>query len=150
MGSIDLDPASTAEANAAVRAERFFTKEDNGLLEPWRGRIFLNPPGDDRGLLPKAFWSKLCTEYIYGPVTEAIYLGFNLEQLVSLQTNTVGPLVADPSPLWYPICVPRRRLPFRRPDGKIVKGNTHGSFVTYLGWRTQRFTRVFSQIGDVR
>lgn len=150
MGGIDLDPATTAEANERIRATRFFTKEDDGLCQKWSGRVWLNPPGDKQGALPKAFWSKLCNEYVYGAVTEAVYLGFNLEQLVSLQSTTVGELVLSPSPLYFSMCVPKRRLAFMRPDGTIAKGNTHGSFITYLGWRPQRFARVFEEIGDVR
>ena len=45
LGRIDLDPASCATANRAVRAARFFAKADNGLAQPWSGLVFLNPPG---------------------------------------------------------------------------------------------------------
>lgn len=36
-----LDPCASPE-NAVCR--RYFTIADNGLLQPWRGRVFLNPP----------------------------------------------------------------------------------------------------------
>jgi ParB family chromosome partitioning protein len=150
MGGIDLDPASTAKANKFIRATHFYTKEDDGLVQRWGGRLWLNPPGDKQGMLPKAFWSKLCQEFVYGDVHEAVYLGFNLEQLVSLQSTTVGELVLSPSPLYFPMCVPKRRLAYSRSDGTVVKSNTHGSFISYLGWRPQRFARVFEEIGDVR
>ena len=44
LGAIDLDPASSAAAQATVRAARFFTRDEDGLRHEWRGRIWLNPP----------------------------------------------------------------------------------------------------------
>lgn len=41
-GEFDLDPcAPTPEWHTAKKC---YTKEDNGLLQPWNGRVFLNPP----------------------------------------------------------------------------------------------------------
>lgn len=44
LGEIDLDPASCTEANEIVRAERFYSFHENGLVQDWRGRVWLNPP----------------------------------------------------------------------------------------------------------
>ncbi len=51
MGGIDLDPASSISANRSVRAERIFTKNENGLFQEWRGRCWVNSPG---GLVDEA------------------------------------------------------------------------------------------------
>ena len=52
MGAIDLDPASSAEANRVVRAGCYFDKASDGLTMLWYGRVFLNPPYA-RGLVNK-------------------------------------------------------------------------------------------------
>ncbi len=44
LGTIDLDPATNPTAQGWIRATRIFTKTENGLLHPWRGRVWLNPP----------------------------------------------------------------------------------------------------------
>lgn len=41
FGPFDLDPCCTQE-NA--KAPRFFTRESDGLAQPWAGRVFVNPP----------------------------------------------------------------------------------------------------------
>ncbi|MGE3806212.1 MAG: DNA N-6-adenine-methyltransferase [Gemmataceae bacterium] len=37
----DLDPCCTAES---AKCERHFTAADDGLAQPWQGRVFMNPP----------------------------------------------------------------------------------------------------------
>jgi phage N-6-adenine-methyltransferase len=41
FGKFDLDPC--ADATNAV-ASRYFTKAENGLVQPWFGNVFMNPP----------------------------------------------------------------------------------------------------------
>lgn len=72
MGDIDLDPASCAQAQDAVRARRFFTKEQDGLRQEWAGRVFLNPPYAARLITP--FVRKLVASYVAGDVQQAILL----------------------------------------------------------------------------
>jgi phage N-6-adenine-methyltransferase len=41
FGPFELDPAATAE-NA--KAPAYFTADSDGLVQPWHGRVFCNPP----------------------------------------------------------------------------------------------------------
>lgn len=42
--TFDLDPCSPVGVTTAVPATGFYTKEDDGLLQPWRGFVWVNPP----------------------------------------------------------------------------------------------------------
>ena len=41
LGEIEVDPASCAEAQVNIQAQTFYTLDDDGLRQPWPGRIFL-------------------------------------------------------------------------------------------------------------
>jgi hypothetical protein len=45
MGAIDIGhPASNSGEIPTVPAQRHYTAQDNGLVQPWAGQVFLNPP----------------------------------------------------------------------------------------------------------
>ena len=45
MGTrFDLDVAAPRGGAANVPASKYYTKEDNGLTQPWEGFVFMNPP----------------------------------------------------------------------------------------------------------
>lgn len=141
MGGIDIDPASCAKANETVRAETFFTKEDDGLWQRWEGRVFLNPPGG----LVRRFWSELLGQHHTGIVKQAVWIGYSLQQLQTLQA-------ADPGPVAYAsaICYPRRRIAFINEQGQPSKAPTHANYIAYLGRNKDTFAIHFSQFGEVR
>ncbi len=175
MGGIDLDPASHEQANLTVKADRFFTAEDDGLKRPWRAlRIFINPPGgknaDGKPLVP-AFWRHMMSEWAHGHFSAGIWIGYSLEQLQTLQG------VAHFSPLDFPICVTSKRIAFveneakkrarleeidavnilrkargekLRPRNENGASPSHSNYITYIGTNTEAFENVFSQFGKVR
>ena len=69
MGGIDLDPASCAEAQTVVRADRWIGLPDDGLDHDWSGRVWLNPPF--RGGMLRRFARRMLSE----PITAGCFLG---------------------------------------------------------------------------
>ena len=64
MGAIDLDPCSNSREIPNVPAARHYTAQDNGLVQPWEGRVFLNPPF---GPGVEQWFSKLYLERVRRP-----------------------------------------------------------------------------------
>ena len=69
LGEIDLDPASSEAAQFCVRAKRFFVPKQDGLKQPWQGRVWLNPPYSQP--LIAQFVSKMVSEWWSGRIAEA-------------------------------------------------------------------------------
>jgi hypothetical protein len=72
LGGIDLDPASSKVANEVIQAVTFYTSEQDGLKESWRGRVWMNPPY--AGELIGLFATKLVNAYNDGKIPAAIVL----------------------------------------------------------------------------
>jgi ParB family chromosome partitioning protein len=141
LGEIDLDPASCAFANRIVQAKRFYTREENGLTQPWYGRVWLNPPygktqqGQASNL--EYFTRRLVEQYECGNVTAAILL---------IPVNTATRWF---DALWcYPICFPSFRVHFYNEQGPSSNPSLGTCFV-YLGQQEQRFIDVFQQFGQI-
>jgi hypothetical protein len=107
LGGFDLDPASDAAANVAIRASRIFTIDDDGLAQTWRGRVIHNPPTP-----PRQWWEKLCREHAAGNVPSAVYIAYSFEQLQ--QSQGWGAESGLPHMLDFAVCIPRGRIRFRR------------------------------------
>lgn len=167
LGRIDLDPASSFLANCHVKARRYYgTSLDgtftDGITHFWCGRIWMNHPFGrpetacvqpcERNkknpnhvchkihYLGNAVWiNKLIQEFICKNITEALCITYACTSEVWFQ-----PL------LNHPQCFLSPRTNYYTPDGKVKKGVTKGSVITYLGDNVQGFARVFQEFGKIK
>lgn len=136
MGAIDIDPASTAEANVVVGAAKFYTPEDDGLAQPWSGRLWMNPPYAQP--LVDRFCARLARTYAAGEVSQACVLVNNATETAWFQT-----VAAEATA----ICFPRGRLKFWHPRKESIP--LQGQAVIYLGPSIEAFKRAFLPFGFV-
>jgi len=142
LGPIELDPASCEIANQVIRAERYYTLEDDGLSQDWRCKtMWCNPPfgrvPGDRTLGKADIWAqRLVREYECGNVGEAILLvhAHTYKQWFRPLCN-------------YLVCF-SERLYFWNAQNKSGR-SPHGSALFYLGKQPQKFVDVFDQFGPV-
>ena len=136
MGGIDLDPASSAEANKVVGAKVFYDERANGLGRPWRGRVWMNPPY--AGSLIGQFSAKLAEEFRARRVTQACVLVNN-----ATETKWFQGLAEVASA----ICFPLGRVKFWHPRKESIP--LQGQAVLYLGDRGSEFVARFAPKGIV-
>lgn len=138
IGPIDLDPASSAEANDFINASFFYTEQSNGLVQPWFGRVFLNPPyGDWTG----KFVNKLVDEFSeIKRVEEAILL---------INSNTSTKYWQRAYKSANAICYPSKRIAFIDENGVPRKSPPHPNSIFYFGENADKFSNVFLKFGIV-
>ncbi len=111
LGEFDLDPCE-CEPQPWHHAFHGYSKSDDGLNQPWNGRVWLNPP--------------------YGPVT-----GVWLAKLAD-HGNGIALVQARIETDWFfdtvwnkadSVFVMRKRPTFFRPDGTRASGNSGGPCV---------------------
>lgn len=134
LGKIDLDPCAEAHGDRAnVPARDHYTRKDNGLSKPWKGRVFMNPP---YGLEVTEWVAALINFHKSGDVPEAI-------ALLSSRTDNGWFRALD----LYPVCFVDHRLHFSGADN----GAMFPSAIFYLGTlHRAAFERRFAQLGSVR
>jgi len=129
FGRIDLDPCSNV-GKPNVPAAKHYTWADDGLQQPWAGRVYMNPP---YGREIDDWVQKLAEEYEAGNVIEAV-------ALVPARTDTA----------WfrrlrqYVRCFIFGRLSFS--DSGTAP---FPSVAVYLGDHVEGFVATFGDIGDV-
>ncbi len=133
MGGIDLDPASSIEANKIIKAKQIFTIDDDGLSKEWQGRIWMNPPYS--GDLVGKFVMKLCDT--------------NVDEFIILVNNAT-------ETEWFQslatrcdyVCFPRGRIRYWKP-GKDTLSPLQGQAMFYMGNNRDKFVSVFREMGVI-
>jgi len=134
LGAIDLDPASSTEAQAVVGAGRFFVLADDGLSKRWRGRVWLNCPYSR----PGPWVEHLIGAYDRGDVSACVAL-FN---------SMTGARWFDAMARQAWRCELRKRIAFYGPATGGGPGMRDQVFF-YLGARPERFGAVFGEHGRI-
>jgi ParB family chromosome partitioning protein len=121
-------------AQQTVKAETFFTPEDDGLAKEWHGNVWLNPPYH-RELQP-LFVDKLVAEVKACRVKQAIMLTNN---------STDTEWFRKAAEAANAICFTYGRVAFTTPGGEEV-APTQGQAFFYFGPNVKQFAEVFRKI----
>jgi DNA N-6-adenine-methyltransferase (Dam). len=132
---IDLDPASSKIANEIVKADNYFTAEENGLSQVWYGKVWMNPPYSKE--LIGEFTKKFTDEYEAGNIVEGIVLVNNATETAWF-TNMIRSASA--------VVFPRGRILYYSPK-KEIGAPLQGQAFIYFGWNADRFLEIFCSIG---
>lgn len=136
LGSIDLDPASSEQANKVIRASKYFTKVDDGLTHEWAGNVFLNPPYKQP--LVAQFTAKLVECHEAGDVNAAVLLTNNSTDTKWWQHAALMATAA---------CFTAGRIKFYR--DKQYDSPTNGQVFLFFGHGRRAFIDEFQQYGFV-
>jgi phage N-6-adenine-methyltransferase len=127
-GRVDLDPC--ADPGKSFPAAEHFTEADNGLVKPWVGRVYMNPP---YGRTIERWTTKLRDEMTSGWTTEAVAL------LPARMDTRWWHELAPPH-----VCFIRGRLRFSGYD----QSAPFPSVAVYFGKSPERFRDAFAHLGQ--
>ena len=117
LGKIELDPFSSATANAHIRAQRYFTSHNSAFVQPdWcASTIYMNPPYS-RGVCQKAT-ARFIDEFNKKSFRAGVVLVNNMTDTVWFHDLWAHATRA---------CFFKGRLSFMTADNKRESGNTRG------------------------
>lgn len=153
MGGIDLDPFSNPIAQKWVAAKTHYTKAQNGLVRPWKGRCWFNPP---------------FTVEVLEPAVAKLLVALAGKDAAHDVTDCVGVTNQSDAAWWHrlarkatAICqvggLPEDeeagRVNFRQPDGRggyrETRGNRFAQTFWYFGSRLNLFEERFEKRGTI-
>jgi len=138
MGSIDLDPASSEVANRTVKADKFYTIDDDGRQGKWEGNVWMNPPYAQP--LVAEFTELVAEKYETGEIEQACVLVNN-----ATETNWFQRMLVSCSAL----CLVKGRVRFLDKNGEPIGAPLQGQIVLYFGENMVLFEAAFSRFGKV-
>ena len=133
LGEINLDPC--ADDGQHIPAGKHYTFDDNGLEQPWCGKVYMNPPYSH----PGAWMRKLQLEFETGNVDEAIAL-----VPAATDTNWLSPVLKT-----QPVCFWKGRIKFLGQDYQPKSSARQSHVLVYWGNNWQKFREVFEDYGVV-
>nr|KAJ3422348.1 hypothetical protein HK105_000119 [Polyrhizophydium stewartii] len=143
VDAFDVDPASCPFANElhpGKIARQYFTEASNGLVQPWRGHVWLSPPGglDEAGSSrQKAWFFAAERKYLAGEI-QSCQLLLRVDAACDWFART----------LLYPHCFFGSRLSFMTPMAK-EKTLTDSHMVVYMGSNPHGFCQHFGKHGSI-
>jgi ParB family chromosome partitioning protein len=138
MGTIDTDPASSETANEIIKANQYFTIEDDGRQQTWVGNIWMNPPYSQP--LVTEFCALLVEKLKNHEIKQACVLVNNATE-TNFYQNMMGECQA--------VCFIKGRVKFIDQNGESTGAPLQGQTILYFGEGYQKFAKVFSQFGVI-
>ena len=167
-GEIDLDPASSHNANTFIQANRYFCPEHQGLKQDWKAKsVYLYPPRDlltgieqppDRSLWAKkkrfvksaqrVWMEEMLRKYILGEFEEGILF---------LTSTDVALLATQKRGMDLPMCILKEHPKLRNDDKDFSRVSTNKiyGFIYYFpspnaaDRKILEFSSLFSILGRV-
>lgn len=137
LGDIDLDVASSDNANRRVRATTYYTAQNDGLQHEWTGRVWMNPPYAQP--LINEFCEKFIRHWQFGNITAGLVLVNNATETAWFQTLATSATM---------ICFPSRRIRFVSDTGELGQP-LQGQAILYFGEQSYTFQKQFSDVGFI-
>lgn len=138
MKTIDVDPASSDIANQIVKATIYYTVEDDGLKQEWKGNVWMNPPYSQP--LVTQFCNLLVEKYVMGEINQACVLVNNATETEFYQ-NMMKHCKA--------ICFIKGRVKFTYKGERSTGAPLQGQTILYFGDNMTDFRFIFSEFGVV-
>jgi len=138
MGGIHLDPASSDKANKIIKADKYYTKETNGLKHKWQGNVWMNPPYSQP--LIKEFIDKLIDGINCEDIKQACVLVNNATETLWFQALLQRCSV---------VCFLKGRIKFIDKGGNGTGAPLQGQAILYFGNNDIEFYNNFNQFGIV-